>query len=277
MSAIMTDDEMAALKPGPLVYVPAPDNSPAGLLLLAVQRGADVDQLSKLMDLQERWQREEARRAYFSAKSRFQAICPEITKDREVSFGAGKTQYKYATLAGIIRQVKEPLANCDLTYRWEIHDTAESIQVTCILSHRDGHSEQNTMSAQPDASGSKNAIQERGSTVSYLQRYTLIGALGIASANEDDDGRAHSPQGAEVLMKHNAAVRDFWETIYTIKMGIRETQLETAIEAWDEMDEETKRALWIAQTKGGIFTTREREVIKSDEWSAARRAMKGQV
>src|SRR6185503_4639414 len=39
-----------------------------------------------------------------------------------------------------------------------------------------------------DASGSKNAIQAIGSTLTYLQRYSLVQALGLAAA-EDDDGK----------------------------------------------------------------------------------------
>src|SRR5690606_5500273 len=41
-----------------------------------------------------------------------------------------------------------------------------------------------------DSSGSKNAIQAIGSTLTYLQRYTLIQALGLA-ASDDDDGQTH--------------------------------------------------------------------------------------
>lgn len=44
------------------------------------------------------------------------------------------------------------------------------------------------MRASPDNSGSKNAIQAVGSTVTYLQRYTLLAATGLAAAGQDDDG-----------------------------------------------------------------------------------------
>jgi len=40
----------------------------------------------------------------------------------------------------------------------------------------------------PDTSGSKNSIQAVGSTVSYLQRYTLYSILGLASKDADTDG-----------------------------------------------------------------------------------------
>lgn len=261
--------------------LPAVGTSPADLLAMAVQQGADVDKLGKLMDLQERWQREQARRAYFEAKARFQGLCPEIKRDREVSYGAGKAQYKYATLAGIAAQVREPLATCGLTYRWEIHDRkvaagevlVDFIEVTCILSHIDGHSESNTMSACPDNSGSKNLIQQRGSTVTYLQRYTLIGTLGLSSANEDDDGKSSGALNVETLLAHNEVLRNWLDTVQCIKTCISTQQWQQAIEAWKEVPHDDQRALWLAPTKGGIFTTAERAAMKSDEWSRTRREM----
>jgi hypothetical protein len=73
----------------------------------------------------------------------------------------------------------------------------DRISVTCILSHRDGHSEETTLSGPPDASGNKNAIQAIGSTLTYLQRYSLVQALGLAAAN-DDDGRAAGKASVEL-------------------------------------------------------------------------------
>jgi hypothetical protein len=52
-----------------------------------------------------------------------------------------------------------------------------------------GHSEETTLKAIPDTSGSKNSIQAIGSTVTYLERYTLLAAMGMAAAGMDNDGR----------------------------------------------------------------------------------------
>jgi hypothetical protein len=45
------------------------------------------------------------------------------------------------------------------------------------------------MSAGADSTGNKNNIQSIGSTRTYLQRYTLVGALGLSTADEDNDGK----------------------------------------------------------------------------------------
>jgi hypothetical protein len=50
------------------------------------------------------------------------------------------------------------------------------------------------LAAAPDASGSKNAIQAIGSTISYLERYTLLALTGLATHDMDDDGQASESQ-----------------------------------------------------------------------------------
>lgn len=166
-------------------------NNPQSLLTQALEKGASIDTLEKLMALQERWQANEARKSFFDALSKFQQKCPVMIKDKKVVHN-GSLRYKYVTLSSIAESIKGLLAECGLTYRWEIKDDQGKLQVTCIVTHREGHSENTTMSADADDSGGKNKIQSRGSAISYLERYTLVGALGISSADEDTD--ANVPQ-----------------------------------------------------------------------------------
>lgn len=165
--------------------------NPSQLLALAVDKDLDVEKLSKLMDLQKSWQADQARKAFYAALSDFQDNCPDIRKTKKVGFEAkgSRVDYNYAPLADIDRQIKKVMKSYGLTKRWEIQDNKEEIKVTCIITHVDGHSERTTMQANPDDSGSKNKIQQRGSAIEYMKRYTLIGALGITTADSDIDGR----------------------------------------------------------------------------------------
>ncbi len=63
------------------------------------------------------------------------------------------------------------------------------IAVTTRISHIQGHFEETTLSAPSDTSGSKNAIQAIGSTISYLQRYGILALTGLATTDQDDDGQ----------------------------------------------------------------------------------------
>lgn len=59
------------------------------------------------------------------------------------------------------------------------------------------------------------------------------------------------------------------KSIETIKYGIATGDLSVASEAWQELSNEIKGALWRAPSKGGIFTTAEREIMKSSEFREA--------
>lgn len=161
--------------------------TPDQLLALAVNNNLDIDKLERLLAMKERWDVAQAKKAFFRSLAEFQMECPEIRKTKEVSFG--QTKYFFAPLGDIDRQIKKPLKDHGLTKRWEIDDKTEDIEVVCIITHEDGHSERTSMRAEADTSGSKNPIQARGSAIEYMKRYTLIGALGITTADSDIDGR----------------------------------------------------------------------------------------
>jgi ERF superfamily protein len=166
--------------------------NPAQLLTLAVDKDLDISKLERLMELQKAWTLEQSRKAFFSALAKFQSEVPEIRKSKKVGFeikDGGRVDYNYAPLGDIIRQIKDTCKACDIAYRWEIADNKDEIKVTCKVTHIDGHTEETTMTATPDDSGKKNKIQQRGSSIEYLKRYTLIGALGLSTTDSDIDGQ----------------------------------------------------------------------------------------
>ncbi len=188
--------------------LPARSMEPSQLIEIAINKDLDISKLKELMEMQKSWQADQARKAFFSALNEFQANAPEIRKVKAVKFN--QTEYKYAPLADIVRQIKDACKACGLSYRWEIQDTEKEIKVTCIVTHLDGHSEQTTMTAAPDLSGSKNPIQGRGSAIEYLKRYTIIGALGLSTADTDVDGEL-PPVDMDLL--HQQYMRHYNELI----------------------------------------------------------------
>jgi hypothetical protein len=163
------------------------DVTPLSLLRMAVQGGAGVDQLAKLLELQERWQANQARQAYNAAMANFKQSPPKITKNKHVKFD--DSEYDHATLDHVVGAITEMLSAVGITHNWKMSQSPE-IAVTCVLTHEMGYFEETTLKAGPDISGNKNSIQAIGSTVTYLQRYTLLAALGMAAAGMDNDGRA---------------------------------------------------------------------------------------
>ena len=104
--------------------------------------------------------------------------------------------YSYATLDQVCDQVTEALSKHGISHRWKIEQENGLIRVTCILTHYKGHSEETTLAGSADTTGSKNAIQAVGSTVSYLERYTLLAATGLAPQMATMTDRALLPSRA---------------------------------------------------------------------------------
>ncbi len=156
--------------------------TPMVMLSRAIESGAGHDMIAKLMDLQERYDKDQARKAFNKAIAATKAEIPVIEKNRQGHTG------KYADFAAYASIVDPIIAKHGLGYRFRT-EQGDKIRVFCILFHEDGHSETNDLTGPADTSGFKNAIQSIGSTLSYLQRYTLIQALGLAAGN-DDDGKA---------------------------------------------------------------------------------------
>jgi len=176
--------------------------TPAAMIQTALDKGVSPAELTALYQLYERDQAAQSRKAYNRAVAAFKADPPVIHKDKNVAFG--NTNYNHATLDHIVATVTPALHDHGLSHRWDINqDDSGIIKVACVLSHEDGHFERVEMAGPPDASGSKNDIQKAGSTVTYLQRYTLMAILGLA-ATEDDDGGAPGPADAELITDQQA-------------------------------------------------------------------------
>jgi hypothetical protein len=160
--------------------------TPAMLLSLAVEQGADLDRLEKLMNLKLQWEANEARKTYFEAMTAFKAHPPEIDKNKKVSYG--NTKYSHASLWNVTDKINSELSKYGLSASWTTKQTEKEITVTCRISHVLGHFEETSLTALPDNSGAKNSIQALGSTITYLQRYTILALTGLATQDQDDDG-----------------------------------------------------------------------------------------
>jgi hypothetical protein len=162
--------------------------NPSELLRIAVTQGADIDKLEKLMELQLRWDANEARRSFTEAMTRFKSESIVIIKDKT------NAQYnsKYPSIGNLVNTVTPFLSKHGLSASWDVEQSGTAIKVTCILRHSQGHSESVSMTVPPDTSGQKNPLQQIKSAITYAKVCTFESACGVASvdANLDDDGNA---------------------------------------------------------------------------------------
>ncbi len=169
--------------------------------LIANHKDLDIEKLNGLFEMQIKYDNEIARKAFHTAKARFAALAPTILNDGDVNFK--DTKYTFATLAGTLDQIRDGLQQCGLHVGWKTDDTLEgsNLRVTCFLTHELGYQEETSLSADKQAgkgSTGMNSLQAVKSTVSYLERITLYALLGLASREDDDDGRGAGPK-AEVI------------------------------------------------------------------------------
>lgn len=173
---------------------------PLAMAMQAMKAGMSIADMRAMLDLQKDWEANEARKAYVQAMSEFKRNPPEILKRKEVAFSG--TQYMHATLGDVTQAIMQALAEHGISHRWDTTQSNGQIVVTCILTHKLGHSESTTLEGAPDDSGKKNRIQQMASTVTYLQRYTLLAATGLATKDmEDDDGRGGQHDNGAMLQE----------------------------------------------------------------------------
>lgn len=171
------------------------DPTPMTLIRLAMeQKDFDVAKLTKLYELHERNEANLARRAYYQALADFKSNPPLIRKNKHVRIqhksGDGTTEYDHATLDEVCDAIVPALAEHGLAHRWKTEQDKSVIKVTCILRHKDGYEESNTIEGLADTTGSKNPLQAINSAITYLERYTLLAVTGMAARGQDDDGKA---------------------------------------------------------------------------------------
>src|SRR5690606_2025887 len=162
--------------------------TPGEMIQQAIQQGSGVEVMERLLALQERYDAFNARKAFDDAMADLRSNLPKITKSREVDFttSKGRPNYRFEDLAEITEALAEPMSAVGLSFRWHTDNVQGGVKVTCRITHRDGHFEETSLVGPLDATGNKNAIQAIGSAVTYLQRYTLKAAVGIAAAHDDD-------------------------------------------------------------------------------------------
>lgn len=166
-----------------------------GMVQTMIERGGDLAKLDQILDLQLKWEANEARKAYVAAMAAFKAEPMEILKRKQVSYktNSGTTEYMHAELSDVTDAVVPAMGKHGLSHRWDVKQEGTQITVACTITHALGHCETVSITAAPDNSGGKNAIQSVASTISYLQRYTLLSATGMATKGMDDDGRTAEP------------------------------------------------------------------------------------
>lgn len=217
-----------------------------------LEHSPSPETLRELLKVQREWEENEARKAYAVALVGLKRDLPTtINRDKLVHFETtrGVTTYRHATLANVLDQVRDALVQHGFALDWHPATREGRVHVTCRLTHAAGHFEETTLDAPLDNSGGKNAVQSVGSTITYLQRYSALALLGIATADQDDtddqaagDNEPKQPNAKKVDVNRNlSAVGKLKRLGKSVEEACKHVDGRT-VEEWTEADLKTLEA-----------------------------------
>lgn len=178
-------------------------SAPLDLIRIAVERGAPIEYLERLIALKERVEASEAERAFNVAVANLRGEVIKIEKNQVVLDGPLRGR-RYANLSDWVHGVSDALSKHGLSVRWSCHDESKDwIRIDCHLRHSIGHSESASMSGPVDPIKSQSWLQAKATTVNYLERYTIKMVLGLAEVDADTDGAGPPAvaQASDVALK----------------------------------------------------------------------------
>lgn len=169
------------------------------MIRIALDKGLNPTELYAILR-EERAQR--AEQAFNAAFAKFKAECPPIRKRSEnvqfqVTRDGVRRASRYAALEDIDADTKPSLTANGLSYAWgDAVVNGETITMSCTVSHIGGHKRSSSVTMPHESKAGASPQQKYASTISYLQRYSLIAALGLTTCDDDLDGE-HS--GGETI------------------------------------------------------------------------------
>lgn len=165
--------------------------TPTTLIEQAISKGLDVDKMTKLFDLQERWEANQAKKAFDLAMAKLQSELPIIEKNKKGGeTKSGQVAYMYAPLELIVEKVKKNIGDNGFSYSFKTENTPERVKVTCYVRHEAGHSEESTMETGLSTRTSvMSNPQQIAATVTFNKRYAFMNAFGVTVGGEDNDAQ----------------------------------------------------------------------------------------
>lgn len=217
------------------------------LISQAISQGLPVETMERLFALREKVKAEQAREAFVESVAQFQGVCPIIEKTKKVLNKDGRSvRYQYAPLDVIAEQIKKPLADNGLSYKWEVENKPGLINATAFVTHKLGHSEKSSFEVPIDKEGYMTEPQKYASALTFAKRYSLLNILGISTGEEDTDavdvGKEKEPLDvkAKIMFLLRALGHDL-KTKESVEKTIKTlTSLELEVKNYEEIKERLK-------------------------------------
>jgi hypothetical protein len=199
----------------------------------------DIEKMDRLLAMQERMLAKQARTEFTAAFAAMQPELPSIKERGAIRNKANEVQSTYALWEDINEVIKPVLQRHGFALAFRSTYPNGGVCVTGVLRHVGGHEETTEVILPFDLSGSKNATQAVGSSLSYGKRYAATQLLNLTSHGEDDD--------AQQLSEPEKIVIEWRQTIAECKtqaeLQDRRAELIEAYRGASNVPEELKVAL----------------------------------
>lgn len=170
----------------------------------------------------------------------------------------------YADLTSVIKAIKQPFADNGLSYTQFPVSSDIGVGVATRLMHVSGQWVESEF-VLPIV---KQDPQAAGSAITYARRYALQSIAGIPTADDDAESAMLRSEQTKT-QEYQDMIVDLLPSVKAIKDGIATNDYSTANEAWKELTSVEKQLLWKAPSKGGVFSTQERAIMKTSEFRQA--------
>ncbi len=196
------------LPPGEIIAIPNP-LTPIDLLHAAINKGIDPEGIKTLSEVMLKMQAYQAEQAFNSDLAHFQAACPIVLKRKKINFptkAGGTFTSHYAEMSSIVDAVRDLLTDHGFSYSFDREVDDKSVRVHCILRHSGGHQTRTLFSVPIDRGNKLSDAHAIAGAVTFCERYSFRGALGITTGDSDNDGKEFTdrrilPEQVEVLKK----------------------------------------------------------------------------
>lgn len=158
------------------------------LLELAVNKGMPAAELGQLLDLHERIEDRNARKEFTRALAAVKAELPPIIHSRQAAFktrSGHDVKYSYTELDELARVLDPILTKHGFSYSWSQTMEKGLVTTTCTLDHDAGHSRSSSFSVPAENDSAASPQQKIGIADTYASRRSLIGVLGLTTADKD--------------------------------------------------------------------------------------------
>ncbi len=151
-----------------------------------------VSVLERLLTMQMTVREEERKAAFARDLNALQAELPQIQKDGRIMIG-NTERSRYALIEDIDTAIRPLLAKHGFSLSFDEDVSGDKdLTISCKLLHKEGHFETKKITVPFDSGAGRSAIQSRGSTQSYAQRYLIKMHLNMVERGKDDDGQGGS-------------------------------------------------------------------------------------